>query len=71
MTEYVRNGEIDCILAEDTFRMGFQAVEQISDQWLGKRVPARTMLAPVLIVRSNVDSPEVQLLTRMDWFDRK
>jgi ribose transport system substrate-binding protein len=71
MTECVRQGEIDSIVAEDTFRMGYEAVEQIENELRGKPVPGRTMLAPVLVTRDNASSPQVQQLTTMDWFDRK
>jgi len=71
MAQCVSQGEIDSIIAEDTFRMGYQAVEQIENELRGNRVPERTMLTPVLITRDNANSPQVQQLTTMDWFDRK
>jgi ribose transport system substrate-binding protein len=71
MTQYVKQGEIDSIVAEDTFRMGYDAVEQIEHELQGQRVPKRSMLAPVLITRDNASSPRAQQLTTMDWFDRR
>jgi ribose transport system substrate-binding protein len=71
MIQYVTQGEIDSIIAEDTFRMGYDAVEEIDNELQGKPVPKRSMLAPVLVTRENAGSPQVQQLTTMDWFDRR
>lgn len=71
MLHAVKAGEIDSIVAESMFRMGFEAVRQMQAKWRGQAVPRRTLLAPVLITRKNVDSPEIRHLTRMDWFDLK
>ena len=69
--EQIRAGAIDSVLAQDTYRMGYQAVQQIIDRLSGKQVPGRTILPPLLITRENVDSPEVQHLTDGIWFDQK
>lgn len=71
MLHAVKAGEVDSIVAESMFRMGFEAVRQMEEKWRGRTAPQHTLLKPVLITRENVDSPEIRHLTRMDWFDLK
>ena len=71
MLNAVGAGEIDSIVAESMFEMGFEAVRQMESKWRRQPVPQRTVLAPVLITRENVDSPQIRQLTRMNWFQLK
>lgn len=68
MTDFVRKGRIDAIIAEDTYTMGFTAVRELTDRNAGKQPPARTVLAPVLVTKENADSPQVKRLIDMVWF---
>lgn len=69
MNLHVKQGEIDSSIAEDTYNMGYRAVEQIAMAIRGAPVAPRTMLHPFMITRNNADSPEVQRLTDMRWFE--
>ncbi len=71
MLNAVSAGEIDAIVAESMYTMGFEAVKQMERKWRGQPVPERTVLAPVLLTRKNVDLPETRQLTRTDWFELK
>ena len=63
----VRSGEIDAVIAQDTFTMGFEAVEAIARQRNNETVPVMRTIAPVLITRENVDQPEIQNVLDMNW----
>ena len=54
----VRNGDIAAVLAENTYRMGYEAVGLISASWAGKPMPAQVVVPPMLITRDNADSAE-------------
>jgi ribose transport system substrate-binding protein len=60
---YVGNGEIAALLAENTYRMGYDAVGLIRDALAGKPLPARSMVAPVLITKQNLSSSDASLFT--------
>lgn len=63
----VRTGEIDSLVAQDTFTMGSEAVEEIARERRGEAVPPERTVAPVLITRQNVDQPQIQKVLDMDW----
>jgi ribose transport system substrate-binding protein len=58
---YLGAGEIAAIAAENTYRMGHDAVELISASWAGKPIPARSVTPPLLITRRNFNSAEASL----------
>ena len=60
---YVESGEIAAIVAENTYRMGYEAVGLISDAWAGKPLPARSLVAPLLITKQNLNSVEASVFT--------
>lgn len=60
---YLGAGEIAAIAAENTYRMGYDAVELISASWAGKPIPARSVTPPLLITKQNLNSPEASLFT--------
>ena len=53
-------GELDSVLAENTFEMGRMALEFLVEQRKGQSVPAITRLKPVLVTNSNINSPEIR-----------
>jgi ribose transport system substrate-binding protein len=59
---YVGTGEVAAVSAENTYRMGYEAVQLISASWTGQPIPARSVVPPLLITKQNVNSPEVNLL---------
>jgi ribose transport system substrate-binding protein len=60
---YVASGEIAAVLAENTYRMGYEAVGLISDSLGGKPLPARSVVPPLLITKQNFNTVEASLLT--------
>lgn len=65
----VEAGEIDAVMAEDSYAMGYRAVEQIASRRSGKSVPGLTILPPIMITRENASSDRVQQLTTGFWIE--
>jgi ribose transport system substrate-binding protein len=65
---YLRRGEIDSLVAENTFAMGYLATRLITEHGGGERHVGRLMrFAPRMVTRENVDTPEIQGILNMDW----
>ncbi|AXC12969.1 Ribose ABC transport system, periplasmic ribose-binding protein RbsB [Acidisarcina polymorpha] len=60
-------GQIDSIIVENTYQMGYRAVQQIAAQRRGEAVPAEVKLPPKLVTRENLNTAEVQQMLTMDW----
>ena len=63
----VARGEIDSIVAEDTYQMGFQAVEGIAAFLQGAASHPTVLLRPLLITKRNADSDEVKKALNFGW----
>ena len=55
-------GEIDSVIAEDTYQMGYRAIELLALQRQGKTVPALIEVKPVLVTKENLNSPDIRRL---------
>lgn len=75
---YLRLGEIDSLVAENTFAMGYEATRLITEHRAGGVgraagvTPGMTQgrvqrFTPRLVTRENVDTPEIQQMLNMDW----
>jgi ribose transport system substrate-binding protein len=64
---YLRLGEIDSLVAENTFAMGYQATRLITDHRAATTQGQVLRFAPRLVTRENVDTPEIQQILNMDW----
>lgn len=64
LISYVGTGEIAAVLAENTYRMGYAAVELIASSWKGEPIPAQSIVPPLLITRQNFSSAEAIPFTR-------
>jgi ribose transport system substrate-binding protein len=61
----IRLHQIDSIIAEDTYQMGYRAVESLA---LGQaKTPGLVKLAPMLITAENVDSAAAKPFITNDW----
>ncbi len=60
-------GEIDSIIVENTYEMGYRAIQLIAAQRRGEKVPAEIKLSPKLVTRENLNTPEVQRMLTMNW----
>lgn len=61
----IRLHQIDALVAEDTYQMGFRAVELLTQR--PSVSPYVIKLAPILITASNVDAPETKRFVTNDW----
>jgi ribose transport system substrate-binding protein len=71
---YLRLGEIDSLVAENTYAMGYHATRLITEHRAGGTERAAGVregrvlrFAPRLVTRENVDTPEIQQMLNMDW----
>ena len=67
---YIGTGEIGALLAENTYRMGYEAVGLITKSLAGKPLPARSVVPPVVITKENLNSAEVSVFTRVSSASR-
>lgn len=63
----VRDGQINGLIAENTYQMGYQAMELIARSRESGGTGEQIKLAPTLLTADNADSPDVQRLISMDW----
>jgi len=63
----VRQGEVDSVIIQNSNEMGSLAVRWIAARTRGEAVPDKVELTPVLVNKSNIDSPEIQRLLAVDW----
>jgi ribose transport system substrate-binding protein len=61
LISYVRDREIAAVLAENTNRMGLEAVALISASWAGQPMPAQVVVPPLVITKDNVNTAEANL----------
>lgn len=67
----LRGHRIDALIAQDTFRMGYLATQEIVEALRTGRAPESKSLAPMLITRENLDSAQAkQILKPYAGFDR-
>jgi len=64
---FLRQGEVDSIIIQNTNEMGSLAVRWIAARVRGEAVPDKVELQPVLVNKSNIDTPEIQRLLAVDW----
>jgi len=63
----IRHGDIDSVIAENTYEMGFRAIQAIAAQKRGEPVPDKIELKPVLVTKVNIDKDEVQRMLSVNW----
>lgn len=67
LVRQMRAGAIDALIAENTSEMGYDALQLLDAQQAGDRRYEMKRIAPILITRENVDSPEIQQVLDMNW----
>lgn len=65
--EAVARGEIDSVVAQDTYQMGYQAINAIADFRRGRAPRPRTVLQPLLITKANVASQAIRDALTSGW----
>jgi len=66
MIEDLKSGTIDALVAQDPFRIGYEAVKTLVDKLQGKTPPKRIDLSAHVIVKADLEKPEVRLLLKPD-----
>lgn len=67
---WLRAGEVDGVVAENSYQMGYEGVRLISAILNRKPVPLRTVVPPTLLTRDNVDGKATELLTAIQPSER-
>jgi ribose transport system substrate-binding protein len=65
LANLVRSGQIDSLIAINTYEMGYKAMQSLAAA-PGEN-PREIKLAPTLLTAENVDSPAVKSLINIDW----
>jgi ribose transport system substrate-binding protein len=63
----VRHGDIDSVIVENTYEMGWRAVQWIAARHRGETVPDKIELLPALVTKTNIDRPEIQRMLAVNW----
>ena len=66
MIEDLKGGTIDALVAQDPFRIGYQAVATLVDKLNGKTPPKRIDLSARVITKADLDKPEIKELLNPD-----
>jgi ribose transport system substrate-binding protein len=67
----IRTGGIDSVVTENTYEMGKMAMTMMIDELHGARTSPKGLVAPVLLTRDNIDSPTIQHILNLSWWDAK
>lgn len=67
----LKDGTVDVMLVQDPFRLGYEAVKSLAEKLAG-RTPAKRLDLPVrVIVKGDLDKPEVRALISPGWLKAK
>jgi len=69
--EALKDGVIDVMLVQDPFRIGYEAVKSLAEKLRGRMPQKRLDLPARVIVKRDLDKPEVQALLFPDWLKGK
>jgi ribose transport system substrate-binding protein len=62
MIEDLKSGTIDALVAQDPFRIGYEAVKTLVDKLNGKTPPKRIDLSARVITKADLDKPDIKAL---------
>jgi ribose transport system substrate-binding protein len=62
----LKNGNIDAVVVQDPFRMGFEAVKSLVDKLNGATPPKRIDLPARVVHKADLDKPDVHDLLYPD-----
>ena len=66
MIDDLKNGTIDALVAQDPFRIGYEAVKTLVDKLYGKTPPKIIDLSARVITKAELDKPDVKTLLHPD-----
>jgi len=58
----LQDGSIDALVAQDPFRMGYEAVKTLVDKLHGANPPKLIDLSATVVTKSDLDKPEIKAL---------
>jgi len=67
LMEGIRQGEIDAIIVQNSYSIGFQAVTAVAAERDGQTVAPQVLVPPLLVTRDNINTPEVQSILSVNW----
>jgi ribose transport system substrate-binding protein len=67
LMEGIRKGDVDAIIVQNSYAMGYQAVEAIAADRSHSPAQHHVLISPVLVTQANIDDPDVQKLLSVDW----
>jgi ribose transport system substrate-binding protein len=65
--EALQDGTINAMLVQNPFRLGYEAVKSLADKLHGRNPPKRLELAARVILKSDLDKPDVRALLFPHW----
>ncbi len=66
LVDDLQQGVIDALVAQDPFRIGYEAVKAVTDKLNGKTPAKRIDLSAVVITKADLDKPEIKTLLHPD-----
>ncbi len=66
LVEDLSGGTIDALVAQDPFKIGFEAVRAVAEKLDGKTPPKKMDLSAKVITKADLDQPEIQALLHPD-----
>jgi ribose transport system substrate-binding protein len=67
----IRTGAIDSVVSEDTYQMGKIAMTMLERELRGIPGTSKEIVAPVLLTRDNIDSPQIQKILNLSWWNSR
>lgn len=62
LVQALQSGDLDSLVLQDPYKMGYEGVKAIVDSRAGKKVPTRIDTGVTLVTKANMDKPENQKL---------
>jgi ribose transport system substrate-binding protein len=66
LVDDLKGGTIDALVAQDPFRIGYEAVQTLVDKLHGKTPPRRIDLSAHVVIKADLEKPEIKLLLNPD-----
>jgi ribose transport system substrate-binding protein len=66
LVDDLKNGAVKALVAQDPFRIGFEAVKTLVDKLNGRTPPKRLDLDAVVVTAADLDKPEIKALLSPD-----
>lgn len=64
LIEGLKTGDVDSLVVQNPYKMGYEGVKALIDTLDGKKVPRRVDTGVVLVTKENLETPEIQALLK-------